>query len=213
MTACDRIFAAVFPPPSEASLPTPKATPVLGSGGFEGSEVQSAIDWDPQDSAAEVIVWERAWHTATAFLSLPNQEFPKDRNCLQGTWWKECTPEVSAAIKYLVAPDSQGAQIRRYQPESDLLHWYFEEAGLRHFIQYVRPLILQVISIQPSPFLAPDDLIKDRGCKGLISPMAWPILSAASSEHIASTCTTWRITFTLYVTTTVKSKETVSCSI
>ncbi|KAL8723494.1 MAG: hypothetical protein Q9225_000227 [Loekoesia sp. 1 TL-2023] len=144
MTACDRIFAAVFPPPSEASLPTPKATPVLGSGGFEGSaEVQSAIDWDPQDSATEVIVWERAWHTATTFLSLPNQEFPKNRDQLQGTWWKECTPEVSAAIKYLVSPDSRGAQIRRYQPENDLLQWYFEEAGLRHFIQYVRPLILQ----------------------------------------------------------------------
>ncbi|KAI4284687.1 MAG: hypothetical protein L6R35_004839, partial [Caloplaca aegaea] len=142
MTAYDRIFAAVFPPPSESSLPTPKATPLLGAGGFEDSaDAHIIIDWDPQDSATEQIQWERAWHTATTFLSLPNEELPpahgeSNRNRLHGKWWKPCTPEVSSAIKYLVSPDARGFQLRRNQQDFDLMHWYFEEVGLRHYVHF-----------------------------------------------------------------------------
>lgn len=150
MTAYERIFAAVFPPPSEASLPTPKATPLLDLGAFEGSaEAQTLIDWEPQDSATEQVQWERAWHTATTFLSLPSEELPpahgeSNRNRLHGKWWKTCTPEISAAIKYLVSPDSKGLLLRKTQMQHDLLHWYFEEVGLRHFVHFVRPPILEV---------------------------------------------------------------------
>ncbi|KAL8944052.1 MAG: hypothetical protein Q9211_000717 [Gyalolechia sp. 1 TL-2023] len=149
MTAYNRIFEAVFPPPSEASQPTPKATPLLGSGGFEGfSETPLDIDWNTQDNATEQIQWERAWHIATTFLSLPSEELPPtdsddDHDRLQGKWWKPCTREIKAAIKYLVSPESQGASIRRHQQEHSLLQWYFDEAGLRHFLQYVRPPILK----------------------------------------------------------------------
>ncbi|KAL8805419.1 MAG: hypothetical protein Q9182_001985 [Xanthomendoza sp. 2 TL-2023] len=154
MTAVDRIFAAVFPPPNEASIPTPVATPVLGSAGFEGStEAQSTIDWDLKDTAAEQIQWERAWHTATAFLSLPNEQLPPindrhDLNRLHGKWWKKCTPDIAAALRYLLSPESQGARLRRDQKQHDLVQWYFEEAGLRHFVQYVRPHILQLLGEQ-----------------------------------------------------------------
>ncbi|KAL8943846.1 MAG: hypothetical protein Q9216_000839 [Gyalolechia sp. 2 TL-2023] len=151
MTAYSRVFDAVFPPPSEASQPTPKATPVLGSGGFEGfSEAALHIDWNTQDNATEHIQWERAWHIATTFLSLPSEALPPtasddddDADRPDGKWRKHCTQEVKAAIKYLVSPDSQGASIRRHRQEHSLLHWYFEEAGLRHFVQYVRPQILK----------------------------------------------------------------------
>ncbi|KAI4128996.1 MAG: hypothetical protein LQ338_002463 [Usnochroma carphineum] len=151
MTAYERIFAAVFPPPSEASLPTPKATPLLDLGAFEGSaEAQTLIDWEPQDSATEQVQWERAWHTATTFLSLPSEELPpahgeSNRNRLHGKWWKTCTPEISAAIKYLVSPDSKGLLLRKTQMQHDLLHWYFEEVGLRHFVHFVRPPILEAL--------------------------------------------------------------------
>ncbi|KAI4172780.1 MAG: hypothetical protein LQ343_003372 [Gyalolechia ehrenbergii] len=149
MTVYRRIFEAVFPPPSEASQPTPKATPVLGSAGFEGfSEASFIIDWNTQDNATEQIQWERAWHIATTFLSLPSEGLPPtdsddDLARLDGKWQKPCTREIKAAIKYLVSPESQGASIRRHQQEHSLLHWYFEEAGLRHFVQYVRPQILK----------------------------------------------------------------------
>ncbi|KAL9048764.1 MAG: hypothetical protein Q9206_005864 [Seirophora lacunosa] len=142
MTAYDRIFAAVFPPPSESSLPTPKATPLVGTGGFEASaEVQTAIDWDTQDSATEQIQWERAWHTATTFLSLPNAELPpahgpSNRDRLRGKWWKPCTPDVSSAISYLISPDSRARRSRRNQKQFDLMHWYFEEVGLRHYVHF-----------------------------------------------------------------------------
>lgn len=152
MTAYGRIFASVFPPPSETSIPTPKATPLLGSGGFEGSaEAQIEIDWEPQDSATEQLQWERAWHTATTFLSLPSEELPpahgeSNRNRLHGKWWKPCTQEISAAIRYLVSPDSKGFLLRKNQKQHDLLHWYFEEVGLRHFVHFVRPQTLRVLS-------------------------------------------------------------------
>ncbi|KAL8675090.1 MAG: hypothetical protein Q9168_000461 [Polycauliona sp. 1 TL-2023] len=151
MAAVDRIFAAVFPPLNEYSIPTPAATPVLASAGFAGSaEVEPTIDWDLKDTAAEQLQWERAWHTATTFLSLPNEQFPaindrNDLNRLHGKWWKRCTPEIVAALKYVVSPDSPGLRQRKGQTQHDLLHWYFEEAGLRHFIQHVRPKILQLL--------------------------------------------------------------------
>ena len=151
MTAVDRVFAAVFPPLSEYNIPTPAATPVLGSAGFEGSaEAHITIDWDLKDTAAEQVQWERAWHTATIFLSLPNEQLPaindrNDHSRLHGKWWKRCTPEVAAALKYLLSPDSPGARLRKGQKQHDLLQWYFEEAGLRHFIHHVRPRILQVV--------------------------------------------------------------------
>ncbi|KAL8783778.1 MAG: hypothetical protein Q9213_004394 [Squamulea squamosa] len=147
----DRIFAAVFPPLSENSIPTPAATPTLGSAGFEGSaEAQLTIDWELKDTAAEQVQWERAWHTATTFLSLPNEQLPPindrdDPNRLYGKWWKKCTPDVAASLRYVVSPDSQGARLRRGQKQHDLLQWYFEEAGLRHFIQHVRPRLLQLL--------------------------------------------------------------------
>ncbi|KAL8679931.1 MAG: hypothetical protein Q9186_003845 [Xanthomendoza sp. 1 TL-2023] len=158
MTAVDRTFAAVFPPPNEASIPTPVATPVLGSAGFEGStEAQPVIDWDLKDIAAEQIQWERAWHTATAFLSLPNEQLPpindrNDLNRLHGKWWKKCTPDIVAALRYVVSPDSQGARLRRDQKQHNLAQWYFEEAGLRHFVQYVRPQILQLFEEQDAKY-------------------------------------------------------------
>ncbi|KAL8860580.1 MAG: hypothetical protein Q9178_002933 [Gyalolechia marmorata] len=151
MTAVDRVFAAVFPPLNENSIPTPAATPVLGSAGFEGSaDAQLTIDWDLRDTAAEQVQWERAWHTATAFLSLPNEHLPplKDSNDLSRQhikWRKKCTPDIAAALKYIVSLDSQGARLRRGQKQHDLLQWYFEEAGLRHFVQHVRPRILQLL--------------------------------------------------------------------
>ncbi|KAL8893835.1 MAG: hypothetical protein Q9192_004875 [Flavoplaca navasiana] len=151
MTAVGRVFAAVFPPLDEYSVPTPAATPVLGSGAFEGSvEAQLTIDWNLKDTAAEQVQWERAWHTATTFLSLPAEQLPAindrdDLDRLHGKWWKSFTPEVAAALRYVVSPDSFGARLRKGQKQHDLLHWYFEEAGLRHFIQHVRPRILQLL--------------------------------------------------------------------
>ncbi|KAL8715839.1 MAG: hypothetical protein Q9220_000506 [cf. Caloplaca sp. 1 TL-2023] len=154
--AYDRIFAAVFPPPSESSVPTPAATPVLGGDGFESSPAaKHVVDLNPKDSAAEQVQWERSWHTATTFLSLPNKPLPplSDRHVtglLHGTWWKPHTPEIEAAIRYLVSPQSRGVHLRRHEKTHDILQWYFEEAGLRHFVQYVLPQILQALANENS---------------------------------------------------------------
>ncbi|KAL8691301.1 MAG: hypothetical protein Q9218_003445 [Villophora microphyllina] len=145
MTAYDRVFAAVFPPPSEP--PTPR----IGTGGFEGAPpAPLTIDWSPQDSATEQVQWERAWHVATTFFSLPSEPLPstnnpRDIDKLYGKWWKPCTPQTAASINYLIAPESQGARLRKHQKQHDLLQWYLEECGLRHFVHHVRPLILKAL--------------------------------------------------------------------
>ena len=151
MTAYDRVFAAVFPPSSEASIPTPSATPMLGSGGFEGSiDKESFSEWSQEDSATEQIRWDRAWHIATSFLALPSENLPpaydnETRQRLHGKWFKEYTSHIAAAIKYLIDPEYSGGRLRKQQKNEDLLSWYFEEVGQRHFIHYVRPPMLQVI--------------------------------------------------------------------
>ncbi|KAL9610999.1 MAG: hypothetical protein Q9167_004344 [Letrouitia subvulpina] len=128
-----RIFAAVFAPSTVASIPTPAATPDLGSAEFENPGTESG--------APEQIQWDRAWHTATTFLSLPKEPTPtlldeEGVELLNGKWFKRCNAEIIRAIRYLVARESPGYRLRRYQKQDDLLQWYFEEAGQRHFMAY-----------------------------------------------------------------------------
>lgn len=137
-----RIFAAVFAPSTVASIPTPAATPDLGSAEFEIPGIESG--------APEQIQWDRAWHTATTFLSLPKEPTPtildeEGVELLNGKWYKQCNAETIRAIRYLVARDSPGYRLRRYQKQDDLLQWYFEEVGQRHFMTYVRPTVLEVV--------------------------------------------------------------------
>ncbi|KAI4159989.1 MAG: hypothetical protein LQ342_006117 [Letrouitia transgressa] len=137
-----RIFAAVFAPSTVASIPTPAATPDLGSAEFEIPGIESG--------APEQIQWDRAWHTATTFLSLPKEPTPtildeEGVELLNGKWYKQCNAETIRAIRYLVARDSPGYRLRRYQKQDDLLQWYFEEVGQRHFMTYVRPTVLESI--------------------------------------------------------------------
>lgn len=146
MTALhDRIFASVFPPPSDIEAPTPAATPVLGSSTFGepfGSPNPPQAGFE--SSAAEQIKWDRAWHTATTYLSLPNETIntQQDENVLRGKWIKPCQSQTQYALRYIVSEESQRYQLRKTQ--DDLLRWYFEEVVLRHYMQYVLPGLVKV---------------------------------------------------------------------
>ena len=152
MTALqDRIFASVFPPPSEADVPTPTATPILGSSGFGepfGSQHTNVSQSGLETGAAEQIKWDRAWHTATTFLSLRDEPIntEQDKETLTSRWVKPADLETQKALAYLLSENSHGRQIRRGSDTDDLLRWYFEEVVLEHYVKHVSPGLVQVIT-------------------------------------------------------------------
>lgn len=146
----DQIFASVFPPPSEVDVPTPTATPILGSSGFgESFGSQHTIPSQPatETGAAEQIKWDRAWHTATIFLSLRDEPIhaEQDEETLKGRWIKPAEPETQRALAYLLSESSHGRQIRRDTDTDDLLRWYFEEVVLEHYVKHVLPSLIQIL--------------------------------------------------------------------
>lgn len=151
MTALhDQIFASVFPPPSEVGIPTPSATPILGSSGFGepfGSQHTNISEPGTETGAAEQIKWDRAWHTATTFLSLRDEPIhaEQDEETLKGRWVKPTGQEIQRALAYLLSDNSHGHQLRRESNTDDLLRWYFEDVVLEHYVKHVLPSLIQVI--------------------------------------------------------------------
>ena len=150
MTAYERVFTAVFPPPADVTIPTPAATPVLGStaSGESFGDLNTQPS-RPQNSAEEQIRWDRAWHTATSFLSLPSEvititEAKQSEEALKAKWFKPYTLEVANALSYLVSRDSPGVKLRQSLAKDNLLQWYYEEVGGRHYLNYVRPALIKV---------------------------------------------------------------------
>ena len=148
----DRIFASVFPPPSEVDVPTPTATPILGSSGFGepfGSQHTNVSQPGTETGAAEQIKWDRAWHTATTFLSLRDEPIrtEQDEDTLTSRWIKRADPETQKALAYLLSDSSYGRQIRRGLNTDDLLRWYFEDVVLEHYVKHVLPGLVQVVPI------------------------------------------------------------------
>lgn len=150
MTAYERVFAAVFPPVADIDLPTPAATPVLGSSSF-GEAFGSPLPSETTSviGAPEQIKWNRAWHTATTYLSLPNNHITaahvkQDEETLRSRWVKPFTQEISRAVAYIVSDNSYGSQLRKGAKKDNLIRWYFEAVGSRHYLEYVRPGLVKV---------------------------------------------------------------------
>ena len=140
MTAYDRVFAAVFPPPAAISVPTPTATPVLGSSAF-GESFGSVTDTG--GATAQQFRWDRAWHVATLFLLLPEEPITlavatQDEEALKAKWIKQYTPEARSAITYVVSEDSGKHQPFTQHGKDDLIRWYKEEVIVRHYLEHVK---------------------------------------------------------------------------
>lgn len=150
MSAYDRVFSAVFPPARDSDLPTPALTAVRGSGGFSDSS-SFTTETTPEAEAEEQIKWDRAWHTATTYLSLPDIRITAANASLvletsKETWLKSYTREVSKAVEYVVSEASCGHRLRRHLKKDDLINWYFEEIGTRHYVECVKPSLIKVTS-------------------------------------------------------------------
>ena len=149
-----RIFEAVFPSDLETTAPTPAATPQLGSSSFGASfggfqEAKAPAD----DEAAERVKWDRAWHTATTYLSLPRTSVTlaqalRQERLDEGRWIKAASREVAAAVEYLVSDQSPGHRRRAHDESADILHWYLQEVT-EHYFKYQLSSLLRV---SPSRF-------------------------------------------------------------
>ena len=162
MTALhDRIFASVFPPPSEVNVPTPTATPILRSSGFGepfDSQHTDASQPGAETGAAEQIKWDRAWHTATTFLSLRDEPInaEQDEETLKSRWIKPAEPDTQKGLAYILSEGSRGRQIRTASNTDDLLRWYFEEVVLEHYVKHVLPHLILVIPEEREDRAVPD---------------------------------------------------------
>lgn len=155
LAAQKRVFTSVFPISSTATtVPTPVATPVLGFTGegqsFGGPQIPLSPDLSaPSDIAAEQVTWNRAWHIATSFLKLPEEQITYiqanlDESQLRGQWMKECSADVSRAVSYILTSSSRGhTSFALHHQDGDLVAWYTNEVR-RHFLAYVRPVVSQV---------------------------------------------------------------------
>ncbi len=195
-TLQDRIFASVFPPPSEVDVPTPTATPILGSSGFGepfGSQHTNTSQPGTETGAAEQIRWDRAWHTATTFLSLRDEPIhtEQDEETLKSTWIKTAEPETQKALIYLLSEASHGRQIRRGSNTDDLLRWYFEEVVLEHYVKHVLPSLIQVVPIRAR---VESYLMLLRSLEKVKFPMACLRLACNCTSQNRSTCTRCRST-------------------
>ena len=153
MVAREHIFNAVFPSSTKDSTVTPSATPQLGSAPFGGGSSFAYPDpehLEVEDRATERIRWERAWHSATAFLSLRHASIPtvddvQDDETLRRQYFKPCSSEVSSSIRYLVSERARGGRLLAGRQEEGLVDWYSQEVG-RNYIQYQLPQIHKVTS-------------------------------------------------------------------
>lgn len=150
MALYDPIFFSVFPPPSEAAIPTPAATPLLGSSGFgESFGSQHLAQPSIEGSAGEQIKWDRAWHAATIYLSLPDEPIKADRDekTLRDKWIKPVNTETRKALEHILSNASRGFPVVIPNKNDDLLRWYFEEVVVKHYMEQALPGLVQVIQV------------------------------------------------------------------
>lgn len=148
-----RIFDSVFPSSKLKDLaPTPAATPVLGSTepgqAFGGHCDQSFSSAEPPVSSEpipEQVVWDRHWHTATAFLTFPDKALIADEDAedlkLLRSRFSKPKRDVSEALAYLASPKLR--HMKNSGPEFNLNAWYINEVR-RHFLAFVKPVLTQV---------------------------------------------------------------------
>ena len=146
MTSYEKIFTSVFPAASEVDIPTPGVTPVLGStASGEPFGVLAPSQTDTEFGASDQIKWDRAWHTATAFLLLPNEPIKADldEKALIRKWIKPCPPQTQRALQYILTDGSRGRQLSA--GKDDLLQWYFEDVVVGHCVEHVFPKSCEVL--------------------------------------------------------------------
>ncbi len=153
--AHQRVFASVFPASSLTStVPTPVATPnpsfVAPGQPFGGPlphKDATSRNGDALNHVANQLQWDRAWHTVTSFLRLPDEMIPMalgefDVSQLGRKWIKSLNQETSQATAFLLSERSPGYDSLLGSGEDAIIEWYSSEIQ-RHYLAYIQPQVLQ----------------------------------------------------------------------
>ncbi|KKZ68092.1 hypothetical protein EMCG_06304 [[Emmonsia] crescens] len=167
-----RVVDSVFPPaPLSSIAPTPVSSPVRSFTRAEeslrsGQTQQNTPGPSEPENVPEQVTWDRAWHTATAFLSIPNESFrnngngdndeTRDEETLLRRWAKGPPPQVvSDSLFYVGADSSPGKALRQGSREANLKEWYLSEMR-RHFLTNFRDFLVRGLKVRNQP----DTLLK-----------------------------------------------------
>lgn len=149
-----QVFSSVFPTSSTVcSAPTPLATPVVGfstpSQSFSGlSPTQSPLERaQPSSVADERIAWNRAWHTATALLSLPRRPIDTDADWIDpggpAQICRDPSPAEARALDHVLSRYSSRHGVSSELNEHDLVEWYSNEVR-GDFLAFTKPMLATV---------------------------------------------------------------------
>ncbi|OJD16480.1 hypothetical protein AJ78_03335 [Emergomyces pasteurianus Ep9510] len=167
-----RVFDSVFPPAPLSSIsPTPVSSPTqsftkAGESFGTGHSQESPPRPSEPGNVPEQVTWDRAWHTATTFLSIPNEGFringdgDNGEKCGEETllrrWAKDPPAQiVSDSLFYVGADSSPGKVLRQGSKEDDVKEWYLSEMR-RHFLTNFRDFLVRILNVRNQP----DTLLK-----------------------------------------------------
>jgi anaphase-promoting complex subunit 2 len=150
-----RVFDSVFPSSRLKGLaPTPSATPVLGQTEFGqsfGGPDRFSFSSSPveaSDAYPEQVIWDRAWHTATSFLTLPGLDFlqlAREQLDSFAARYSKVSKNTLESIQYVASKRAEQSPGQKSDREN-LMDWYSDHVQ-RHFLAYSKPSILQVSSV------------------------------------------------------------------
>jgi anaphase-promoting complex subunit 2 len=147
-----RVFDSVFP---SSRLKDLAPTPVLAQTGFVqsfGGPAMSPISSSPNEplnAYPEQVIWDRAWHSATSFLSLPGRNLVEQRRQQDleslAAHYNKPSKDAAASIRYVISHQrAEGARDRQTGHEN-IIEWYTDHVR-GHFLAYSKPFLLRVSS-------------------------------------------------------------------
>ncbi|KAI5306860.1 hypothetical protein KEM56_006720 [Ascosphaera pollenicola] len=107
--------------------------------------------YKPPDTETATEGWDRAWHTATAFLTFPDKELrlkedQGEPSKVSRRWLKRPPSQaVLDSIKYIRSNSPHGRRLATLADGNDLQLWFFNEVR-RHFLVNFRPPLVTLLN-------------------------------------------------------------------
>jgi hypothetical protein len=156
MASRKRVFDSVFPSSRLKDLaPTPAATPVLGQPEFSqsfGGPAFSPTSYsrsEASDIYPEQVIWDRAWHSVTSFLALPQKDFverrqQQDLNAFT-THYNKASKNVTESFRYVASKLKERPARDQKADYENIVEWYTDHVR-GHFLLYSKPCLSRVSS-------------------------------------------------------------------
>lgn len=153
MAGRKRVFESVFPSSRLKDLtPTPSATPLLGQAEFGpkvGDAAISSFSSSPVEATEtypEQVIWDRAWHAATSFLTLPGRDFVQKRQADIDAFaarFNRPAKNAMESIRYVISNQKSERGQEQKGGRPSVLEWYTDHVR-GHYLAHSRAPLLRV---------------------------------------------------------------------